>query len=259
MSTVPVPTSLPARERPREFELCGESLQACIAASEGGADRIELCTALGVGGVTPPTSLLRAALELTTLPVHVLIRPRNGEFRYSPAEFSLLLTQVEDALGHGAAGVVTGVLDVEGRIDLDRIRKVMVAANGRPVTFHRAFDLTPDLSQSLEQVIDLGCARVLTSGGAADVMAGLQALRGLTSQAAGRIRIAAGGGVRLENAASLLAVHGLDLHGSLRTIEPPEGHMGAVHPLTTQFGQAYRVLAENVCAMTELVHSADPR
>ncbi len=236
----------------REFELCCESLQACEAAAAGGADRVELCTGLDVGGVTPPLSLLRAAQGLSLLPVHVLVRPRAGGFHYSAREFSLLIAQMEEFLSEGAAGIVTGTLDAEGCIDLTRMQEVMRVAGTAPVTFHRAFDLTQDLSVSLEQIIDLGCVRVLTSGGAVEVVSGLSALRRLAAQAAGRIRIAAGGGVRLANAASLLEVPGLDLHASLRTFNAAE----AAHPLERAFGANYTVRMRDVRAITELVHSA---
>ena len=255
MPTDPTHEMPAAPEWPREFELCCETLQACEAAAAGGADRIELCTALDVGGVTPPLSVLRAALELTTLPIHVLIRPRGGGFQYTAAEFSLLLQQVEDAVHHGASGVVTGVLDEDMRVDLERMRDVMHAANGKPITFHRAFDLTPDLPVALEEIIGLGCARVLTSGGAADVISGLAMLQKLTAQAAGRIRVAAGGGVRVANAALLLETPELDLHASLRTFDGTEPS----HPLEGEFGSGYVVRMKDVRAITDLVHNGDAR
>ncbi len=201
----------------REFELCAETLQACAAASEGGADRIELCAALGEGGVTPSRGLLREALAAVRVPVHVLVRPRAGGFVYSAAEFRVMCQDVQDAVATGAAGVVVGVVTKDRTIHRDRMEELMQLATGRAVTFHRAFDQLHDLRSSLETLIDLGCARVLTSGGLPTVSEGFDSLTQLAQQAAGRIRVAAGGGVTLENAARLVAVPGLDLHASLRS------------------------------------------
>jgi copper homeostasis protein len=237
----------------REFELCCETLQACEAAAAGGADRIELCTALDMGGVTPPLSLMRAALEVATLPVHVLVRPRGGRFVYTEREFALLLAQADEALAEGAAGIVTGMLTQDDAVDVSRMREVRRLAAAAPVTFHRAIDVSADLATALEAIIDLGCDRVLTSGGAADVITGLAVLQRLTRQAEGRIRVAAGGGVRVKNAASLVHVPGLDLHASLRTFHSLEG----LHPLQREFGVEYEVKVTDVRAITELVHTAD--
>lgn len=240
---------------PREFELCCETLAACAAAAAGGAHRIELCTALDVGGVTPPATLLRAALEAAQgVPVHVLLRPRAGGFHYTAPEFTLLVAQAEDGLAHGAAGIVTGVLHSDRTLDLERMRRVLDTAQGLPVTLHRAFDLTPDPARTLQQAIDLGCARILTSGAAPDVLTGRETLRALASQATGRIRIAAGGGVRLSNAASLLEIPSLDLHASLRTFSAPPAS-----PLEQEFGRDYQVSMQDVRAITAIMHNASAR
>jgi len=149
-------------------------------------------------------------------PVHVLIRPRSGGFVFSENEFRAMTDDVEDAIGLGAAGIVVGLLTVGGAIDADHLAQLVELASGLPVTFHRAIDRTHDISQSLETVIGLGCTRVLTSGGEPTVMEGRTSLERMCAHAAGRIRVAAGGGVALTNAASLLKIPGLDLHGSLR-------------------------------------------
>ncbi len=199
----------------RELEICVETLQACGAAGEGGADRVELCAALGEGGVTPSRGMLRAAVASSAVPVHALLRPRAGDFVYSAAEFGVMCADLEDALEAGAAGVVLGLLTAVGEIDRVRTAELVRRAQGRPVTFHRAFDHTRDLGASLEVLVDVGCARVLTSGGRPTVMEGFGVLEGLAARAAGRLRVAAGGGVRLENARELLRIAGLDLHASL--------------------------------------------
>jgi copper homeostasis protein len=198
------------------LEICVETLQACQAAAEGGADRIELCAALSEGGVTPSRGFLQEALAAVPIPIHVLIRPRSGDFLYSPAEFRMLCADVDDALASGAAGVVLGVLTPDHAIDQPRTAELIRRSEGRSVTFHRAFDRVTDQSESLRILIDLGCNRILTSGGKPTVTEGRESLAMLTEQAAGRIRIAAGGGVTLENARGLTEIAGLDLHASLR-------------------------------------------
>ena len=200
----------------RELEVCAETLAACEAANAGGADRIELCAALSEGGVTAGVGFMREAVAASKIPVHALIRPRSGGFVHSAAELRMLCADAEAALLLGVAGIVVGSLTAEHEIDVVQTKELMRVADGKPVTFHRAFDLTRDLHEALRVVVDLGCSRVLTSGGQPMVMDGLNMLRELTTMAEGKIRIAAGGGVNLQNAAVVAQVPGLDLHGSFR-------------------------------------------
>jgi copper homeostasis protein len=233
----------------REFELCAETLEACEAAERGGADRIELCAALSEGGVSPSRGFLKAALARVTIPVHVLVRPRAGDFVFTDNEFAAMCDDVEDALALGAAGIVVGLLTADGAVDVERVARLVELAAGRPVTFHRAFDHVRDLASSLEMLIALGCSRVLTSGGAPHVMQGRESLERLCTQATGRIRIAAGGGVTLVNAASLLEIFGLDLHGSLR------GSAAAFQGDALWAPRAGRVNEDDVRRMAALAHA----
>jgi copper homeostasis protein len=205
------------------FELCAESIQACLAAREGGADRIELCTALSEGGLTPSHGLTRAAVLRSGLPVHVLLRPRSGDFLYTDDEFALMCEDLLHARALGASGFVLGILRADGTVDMERTRELVDLAAPLEITFHRAFDYTVSLDQALEDVIDTGCRRILTSGGERDVLAGADRLAQLVQLAGGRIEIAAGGGLRIKDAATLarttLAVH---FHGSLRRSEASE-------------------------------------
>lgn len=199
------------------FELCAESLQACLAAGKGGADRIELCSALTEDGLTPSHALIEAAVERSGLPVYVLLRPRAGDFFYSNDEFELIREDLLHARALGASGFVVGVLHRDGAIDIERTRELVELAAPLEVTFHRAFDLTPSLDNALEAAIAAGCRRILTSGGQRDVVAGSASLKELVEHAAGRIIIAAGGGLRIENAAEVARDSGVaDFHGSLR-------------------------------------------
>jgi copper homeostasis protein len=203
------------------FELCAETIDACLAARDGLAARIELCSGLSEGGLTPSHALIGAAIEQSGLPVHVLIRPRGGDFLYSAAELAVMREDIAHAKSLGAAGVVLGILTPEGKIDIPAARALVELARPLQVTFHRAFDATSpapeSLSQALEDVIATGSDRLLTSGGQRDVVAGARSLAALVEQASGRIDIAVGGGLRLQNAASLARITVANhFHGSLR-------------------------------------------
>jgi copper homeostasis protein len=200
------------------LEICAETLESCLAARDGGADRIELCSLLSVGGLTPSHGLLSSALAQSELPIHVLVRPRAGNFIYSASEFEIMIRDVEHAKALGAAGVVIGLLLLDGTVDVERTSKLVSLAAPLEVTFHRAFDHTLDLPAALEQVIACGCRRLLTSGGQQRVTEGAPTLAKLVDQAAGRIRIAAGGGVTMAAAPLLLQYKDLDLHASFRSM-----------------------------------------
>ncbi|GAA3751964.1 copper homeostasis protein CutC [Terriglobus aquaticus] len=198
------------------FELCAETLEACEAARLGGADRVELCVNLHLDGTTPPDAMIAAAVERSGLPVHVLVRPEADDFVYRPAVFARIREGIVRAKELGAAGVVVGVLNEDRTVAVHAMRELVELASPLPVEFHRAFDRTPDLFAALEDVIATGCARVLTSGGAPDVIAGAAVLDALVRQAAGRIAIAAGGGLRVSNVGALQkAWTGQHYHGSL--------------------------------------------
>jgi copper homeostasis protein len=198
------------------FELCAETLQTAQAAELGGADRIELCERLDIGGVTPGEKLISDTIQALSIPVHVLIRPRGGDFIYSGTEFEQMKEQVQWVKQAGAAGVALGVLLADGRVDVDRSRELVKLARPMKVTFHRAFDRTPDMATALEAVIATGADCQLTSGGAPDVLSGAKQLKILVKQAGDRIQIMAGGGLRLASIVEVLEQTGLHcLHGSL--------------------------------------------
>lgn len=200
------------------FELCAETMQACLAAREGGADRIELCSALSEEGLTPSHAMIRAAVAHSGLPVYVLLRPRAGDFVYSEEEFALMKDDLLHARSLGASGFALGLLRPDATVDLERTRELVELASPLEVTFHRAFDLTPSLDDALETVIAAGCRRVLTSGGERDVVIGAANLARMVERAAGRIAIAAGGGLRLDNAAQVArTTRASHFHGSMRS------------------------------------------
>jgi copper homeostasis protein len=191
------------------IEAAVESVESAVAGESDGAGRIELCANLGVGGTTPTADLIAAVLEKTQLPVFVMIRPRGGSFVYSDAEFAEMTRDIERARTMGIGGIVTGVLEPDGGVDVDRTRSLVEAAAGLPVTFHRAFDRTRNLPDALEQLIEIGVARVLTSGGAPTALDGASAIAALVAQSRGRISILAGGGVREHNVRELVARTGV--------------------------------------------------
>jgi copper homeostasis protein len=201
-------------------EAAVESLEAALAAAEGGAHRIELCTDLASGGTTPEIKLLRACRSQLLIPIFVLVRPRAGDFVYSPAEHRMMLEQIVQAKKAGARGIVTGALTAQQDIDQVRTSELMDAARPLPVTCHRAFDACADLTMALQQLIDLGVERVLTSGGAPTALEGAERINRLVIQAEGRIGILAGGGINGTNVAQVVRDTGVgEVHFSVRDVE----------------------------------------
>jgi len=189
------------------------SVDDCVEAEAGGANRIELCAAMGVGGLTPSLGTIIEVLWHTQnrLPVVVMIRPRAGGFAYSAAEFAVMRRDADLALGYGAQGIVCGMLHPSGELDVDRCGELARLARtaGRDAVFHRAFDLVPDPLAALETLIALGFTRILTSGQQSTALAGASLLAELVRRAAGRIEILAGGGVRDTNIVALLQATGV--------------------------------------------------
>lgn len=198
------------------FELCAESLEAARAGEAGGADRIELCTDLPIGGVTPGLELLRATIAALIIPVHVLIRPRGGDFVYTSEEFEQMRHQIKVCKQEGAKGVVFGVLRADGQVDVERSRILVKESLPMKTIFHRAFDATRDLSEALQAVMQTGADGLLTSGGAPDVQRGAGMIGRLREQAGSRLQVMAGGGLALTNLVSVVRQSGVSsLHGSL--------------------------------------------
>lgn len=205
-----------------DLEICCSDLASITAARRGGASRIELCTGLAEGGLTPSASLIRAAVSSGIRHVNVLIRPRSGDFLYSEEEILLMEEDIRLAVASGVSGIVTGVLTPDGDIDSVACSRLIAAARknaGRHinVTFHRAFDLSKDYRKSLEDIIALGCDCLLTSGLASTAEKGIPMLRQITELAAGRLTIMAGSGVNPDNAADIIAATGVGaIHSTAR-------------------------------------------
>ena len=192
----------------RLLEICAGSIQSAVAAQAGGAHRIELCQNLEQGGTTPSHGLIQQVLRQLAIPVFVLIRPRPGDFCYDADELAIMAADVAQCQALGCAGVVIGALDDAGRVDVASCRTLIEAAGPLQITFHRAFDVCQNQALALEEIIDLGCHRVLTSGGEASAPAGQAQLAALVRQAAGRIRIMPGAGVTPATLPALLEATG---------------------------------------------------
>ncbi|HET9424052.1 MAG TPA: copper homeostasis protein CutC [Gemmatimonadaceae bacterium] len=191
------------------LEACLDSLELAARAEQGGAGRIELCDRLDVGGTTPTRGLIERVVGAVGIPVFPIIRPRGGDFFHSADEVESMKRDVEVAAKAGAAGIVLGILHPDRTIDAERTRSVMDVAPHLPATFHLAFDQAPDPGLALETLVHIGIARVLTRGGGRTALDGVEGLRRLVGQSAGRIHIMAGGGVREDNAEEIVRRSGV--------------------------------------------------
>ena len=197
-------------------EAAVETLESALAAERAGAGRIELCVNLDDGGTTPSTGLTAAVVDGTQLPVFVLIRPRAGDFVYADDEIDQMTRDVETATTLGIAGIVTGALSSDRRVDVGQTRALVKAAGRLPVTFHRAFDSAINMPDALEQLIDLGVTRVLTSGGAPTALEGADVIAALVNQARDRITVVAGGEIREHSVSDVIGRTGVrEVHARL--------------------------------------------
>jgi copper homeostasis protein len=203
------------------LEVCVEGVAGVRAAAAAGAQRVELCSALIDGGLTPSAGTLARAVDAGGIDVVVLVRPRGGDFLYDEDELAVMERDVDLARVAGAAGVALGCLTPDGAVDLERTARLVARAGGLPVTFHRAFDLVRAPERELEALVELGIGRVLSSGGAASALEGAARLAALVRTARGRITIVAAGGVRPENVRALVAASGVrEVHASASTRRP---------------------------------------
>lgn len=206
---------------PTLLEICVDSVEGCVAAAEGGADRLELCAGLVEGGTTPSAGTLAFALEKVRIPIVVLVRPRRGDFLYCTLELETMRRDVLTAKAAGAAGVAIGALERDGTVSRYAVRTLVNAARPMSVTFHRAFDHVLDPLRALETLVELGVERVLTSGGAATAPEGVERIAELVEAARGRVTVVAGGGVRPENVRALVRKTGVsEVHATARVLVP---------------------------------------
>jgi copper homeostasis protein len=247
-----------------DLEICADSVDSAAAAESGGAQRVELCSALIEGGLTPSLGLIRAVRARVGIGVHVMIRPRGGDFLYSADEMAIMREDIALAAECAVDGVVLGLLTASGDVDVDRTRELVELARPMEVTFHRAIDMSHDLESALEDVIRTGADRVLTSGGEQTAMQGRRRIRRLVQAAEGRIRVMAGGGVRPENVLELIQeTAAAEFHSALRTMTPSpvEQQVRSIHlgdPGIDEYTRSV-VRAEDVRSLRQAMDAAFSR
>ncbi|KAJ3057167.1 hypothetical protein HK097_011172 [Rhizophlyctis rosea] len=210
------------------LEICLDSPESALIAEQNGATRVELCDNLIEGGTTPSAGSIAITRKLVKIPIHVMIRPRGGDFRYSDTEFEVMKYDIQEAKRLGANGVVIGLLNPDGSVDVHRTKKLVELAKPLNVTFHRAFDMTADPFKALEDLISIGgIQRVLTSGQDSGVLEGLPLLTELVQKAGNKITILPGCGITVRNLDRILA-----------ELDVPEVHMAI--PTSTSSKMTYR-------------------
>jgi len=201
------------------LEVCANSVESALAAQQGGAARVELCENLYEGGTTPSHGDIQLARKLLHIKLYVLIRPRGGDFLYTDVEYEIITADVKHCIEAGCDGIVIGMLKADGTIDKERCEKLVQMATrmGLGVTFHRAFDMCADLEQALEDIIGMGCERILTSGGKSTAIEGSRIIGELVKNARGRIVIMPGSGINEHNVEDLVRFTGVsEVHSSAR-------------------------------------------
>ena len=241
------------------LEICVDSLASAVAAEKGGAQRVELCSALSEGGITPSAGLITAVRETLRIPIYVMVRPRGGDFFYTLDELSIMRRDIEETKQRGVDGLVLGLLHKDGRIDVERTRELVDLARPLGVTFHRAIDWAPDLGLALEDVISTGAERVLTSGGMQTALQAANRIAEMVARAGSRIGVMVCGRIRKENVADIAEKTGAtQFHASLRkqvpspvTYRNPGLYMGDEG---ADECARYELLAEDVKALREALN-----
>lgn len=220
------------------IEIATTDLETTRSAVEGGADRIELCAALSEGGTTPSMGTIRQCRELFSVALYPIIRPRAGDFLYTADEFEVMCSDVKACKELGCDGVVIGMLNSRGEIDKERTAYLIELAYPLGVTFHRAFDRCADPFKAMEELIEMGCERILTSGQQPTAPEGVALIASLNEKANGRIVIMPGSGVRVDNIRQLAEqTDCTEFHSSLRTKK--SSHMEYIHPAFANSSESY--------------------
>ncbi|WP_022941300.1 copper homeostasis protein CutC [Psychromonas hadalis] len=186
------------------IEVCIDNMESLLTAQRAGAGRIELCSSLALGGVTPSLGLITQVMKHAEIPVYAMIRPRDGDFLYSSDEIEMMLTEIHSVRTLGVQGVVFGLLNQQAQIDSDALKSLMQASKGLAVTFHRAIDCCEDIELAMETILAAGCERILTSGLASSADLGIDNLKKMVTQSNGRLSIMAGAGINANNVARIV-------------------------------------------------------
>lgn len=240
------------------IEVCVDSAASAMAAERGGAARVELCSNLLEGGVTPSAGMIEVVRRGISIGLQVIIRPRGGDFCYEEEEIEIMARDITMAKSLGADGVVFGILDTSGHVDLTRTRELRELARPLNVTFHRAFDMSVDLSRALEDICQTGVDRVLTSGGEQECLQGVETIRQLVKSARGRLSIMAGGGIGPNEVANIISQTGVrEIHVGLSSaVASPVQYRNLRVSLGKAHGREYQrvqVLEENVRKLQETI------
>jgi copper homeostasis protein len=185
-----------SERNPYLIEVVASTVYSCMQAQLGGAGRIELCSALGAAGITPSSGLLEVVKRHVSIPIYVMIRPREGDFTYDIHEVEVMKREIDLLGASGADGFVFGALQSNGKVDVHLTRELVAHCGGTPVTFHRAVDCTPNLLEAVEEIASCGCERILTSGGRSSAPEARDVIIAMHESARGRIRIMPGGGIK---------------------------------------------------------------
>ncbi len=238
------------------LEICAATIQSAINAETAGAHRVELCSELAVGGITPSFGMIQEGLKIVSIPVFILIRPRSGNFTYSEDEFEIIKADILQCRQMGCAGIVSGVLNVDNSIDVIRTKELVELSKPLPFTFHRAFDWVPNPTEALETLIDIGIQRVLTSGQSSTAEKGIELLTQLHQQANNRIQILPGGGIN-ENNVKLFKDKGFtEIHASATTLVQ-ETAVPIVTMNSTKFFQEHKVFESNTEIICRILKNLD--
>ncbi|HTX41251.1 MAG TPA: copper homeostasis protein CutC [Acidobacteriaceae bacterium] len=246
------------------LEICVDSVESAMAAERGGAQRVELCSDLLEGGITPSAGLISLVRRRISIDLFVMVRPRGGDFAYTREEFEAMREDIHQAQKLGADGIVLGVLDEHARVDVRRTRDLVGLARPLPVTYHRAVDMTADPETAIDDVLEAGAARVLTSGGAPSVMQGLANVAHMVRAARDRIAVMAGGGLTPQTLPRVAEATGAtEFHASLRTASPSPVafHRQGVHmgEIRDREYLRFTVHEENVRAMVKALQNVADR
>jgi copper homeostasis protein len=243
------------------LEVCANSITSALAAQDGGAVRIELCDNLAAGGTTPSPGQITVARKMLNIQLYVLIRPRGADFLYTDIEFDTMVADVRYCIEAGCDGIVIGILKPDGTIDKDRCSKLVQMAKqaGLGVTFHRAFDMCADQGQALEDIIEMGIERILTSGGKSTALEGSRNIADLVKKAGGRIAIMAGSGITEINVADLIIFTGVtEIHGTLQSRTKSQMQYFNEHiVMGSSYGDEYAVDNTDVNRVRETIKRAN--
>jgi copper homeostasis protein len=246
------------------LEVCVDSVESAVAAERGGAHRVELCSSLSDGGVTPSAGMIATVRQAISIGLHVMIRPRGADFCYSDDEFRVMQRDILMARQLGANGVVLGILDLDGNVDASRTTELVDLAAPMKVTFHRAFDMSSDLFASLRRLQTTGVHCVLTSGGKPTAVEGAEVLKQLVVAASGSPAIMAGGGIEDHNVSELIERTGVrEIHASLKfPIQSPMRYQNDEIAMGAEKGREYRrfvVHAQKVQKLLQAASNGEPK